>query len=195
MCCFSSLLVPFVLYDIIMMIHSFTHTPTSTYKRVNLSVNTTSSVIDKLTPAWLVKKVYNFYYNKAMRILPTAVLFWITATTTTINLDPASHQQSRLVSAFAPPHPLLTRKSHATVATNSNFGTLLLANDNEDCGCGTETIFAGKPPVTAKTFNQRQAIRKSDSIYNVNGQSVNLDQVLSNVESPVSIVVFLRSLG
>lgn len=65
-------------------------------------------------------------------------------------------------------------------------------DDENDCGCAS-TIFSGKPTDVARASNPRQAIRNG-SIYSLDSEELVIDDLLRS-KSPVSIVVFLRSLG
>ena len=63
--------------------------------------------------------------------------------------------------------------------------------DDIDCGCAS-TTFSGKPSDIARNLNPRQAIRNG-SIFSLDSEEVRVDTLLE--KHPVSIVVFMRSLG
>jgi hypothetical protein len=94
-------------------------------------------------------------------------------------------------------NPLVTSRS-TLPSSQSSFVTSrksALNEDNDDCGCAP-TIYSGKPSGIARASNQRQSIR-AGSILSLDSEEVRMDDLLENknVENPVSIVVFLRSLG
>lgn len=106
---------------------------------------------------------------------------------------------TRDVASFSINQPIRSREGSQLVASRNNlsFSTLQATmNDVEtDCGCAS-TIFSGKPSDVARASNPREAIRKG-SIYSLDAQEVVMDDLLKSKNSgkPVSIVVFLRSLG
>lgn len=82
---------------------------------------------------------------------------------------------------------MISRNSLTPSLTQINA---VLTND-EDCGCAS-TLYSGKPSEIAKAANPRQAIRKA-SVFSLDDKQVVMDDLLE--KQPVSIVVFLRSLG
>lgn len=78
---------------------------------------------------------------------------------------------------------------HASSSVRTGLSSL--NTDEIDCGCGP-TIFSGKPSDMARNLNPREAIR-SGSIFNLDAEEIRMDDLLG--KSPVSIVVFMRSLG
>jgi hypothetical protein len=95
-------------------------------------------------------------------------------------------------------NPLVTSRSTLPSTRSSSITSIqsALREDNDDCGCAL-TIYSGKPSDVARVSNPRQAIRTAGSILNLDSEEVRMDDLLENKngESPVSIVVFLRSLG
>ena len=85
----------------------------------------------------------------------------------------------------------LSSSSFSTITTRLSSSNA----DGSDCGCAP-TIFSGKPSDVARNSNPRQAIRNG-SIFSLDSEEVRMDDLLENknVGSPLSIVVFLRSLG
>ena len=77
-----------------------------------------------------------------------------------------------------------------------------LSTESDDCGCApatAQTLYSGKPSDRARNdINPREAIRQS-TFQNLEGESVTMDDIIgpptSEISSPTSIVVFLRSLG
>ena len=106
---------------------------------------------------------------------------------------------TRDVAAFSIHQPTISIKGSQRLTSRNHlsFSTLqATVNDVEaDCGCAS-TIFSGKPSDVARASNPRESIRKG-SIYSLDAQEVVMDDLLKSKNSgkPVSIVVFLRSLG
>jgi hypothetical protein len=76
--------------------------------------------------------------------------------------------------------------------------TMLYESTTDDCGCNPAStiIFSGKPSLDARRSNPRQAVKEATStICDVNGKSVALEDLLTQDNRDVSIVIFLRSLG
>jgi hypothetical protein len=92
------------------------------------------------------------------------------------------------IPAFQPKNGVHTKRNNA-------FSGVSMATVSDDCGCQPQVTFSGKVPETARTLNHREAVREHP-IYNVDGESVTMDQLIGEPASDqVSIVVFLRTLG
>ncbi|KAG7355842.1 hypothetical protein IV203_000528 [Nitzschia inconspicua] len=133
-----------------------------------------------------------------------SALLGLAAVATTLRSQPINH-----ASAFTPNNIQLrsqsgilstTTTTTTTTKTKTHLSTLFLSTIDQDCGCGptpNKIVFSGKPSDAAKRSNPRQVIKEATaSIYDVNGKSVLLEDLLLNQnDNHVSIVVFLRSLG
>ena len=98
--------------------------------------------------------------------------------------------RSRIGYPLGAPSSILSSSSSSSTVT-----TRLPSSTADDCGCAP-TIFSGNPSDVAKNSNPRQAIRNG-LIFSLDSKEIRMDDLLENknVRSPVSIVVFLRSLG
>jgi hypothetical protein len=104
------------------------------------------------------------------------------------------------VSAF---NPMVQKRPVSILLTTEQKqpkqqSSILFGSATDDCGCSPAStiIFSGKPSMEARRSNPRQAIKEAtSSLYDVNGESVVLEDLLTKGNRDVSIVVFLRSLG
>lgn len=110
----------------------------------------------------------------------------------------AFNAPARDVSAFTPTriHESKIEVPGSMIITSSwssidRKGLSLSNTDDIDCGCAP-TTFSGKPSDIARNLNPRQAIRNG-RIFSLDSEEVRLDTLLE--KSPISIVVFMRSLG
>lgn len=87
-------------------------------------------------------------------------------------------------------------KSTALGTASRDRWSSLQATAEEDCGCGGNVIFQGKPTDRAKNLDARQVLSQH-SVQNALGETIPMDNLLhgKNPEDGVSIAVFLRSLG